>query len=294
MSNKEETNIKKNHRFLKFIIIFILVITSIILYSRFIATKGLDTKEYKITNSIITDNFHGFKIAHLSDIHYGRTTDKIDLERIVKEVNLLKPDLVLITGDLIDKDSVLNEGDDNDIIECLSNINASVGKYAISGNHDLYFDNWESIVTNSGFKNLNDSYELIYNDGYSPILLSGLSSNLESQSSIQERFGTIEEYLSTDELNNIYKILLIHEPDFIDNINYSKFNLVLSGHSHNGQIRLPFIESVILPNGAKKYSDEYYRLGETDLYISSGIGTSRISFRLFNKPSINFYRLTNK
>lgn len=288
---KEE---KKKHPIIKFIIIFILIIAAILLYSRFIATKGLVTKEYKITSSSIQDNFHGFKIVHISDVHYGRTTDKKDLNNMVKEVNLLKPDIVVLTGDLIDRDTKLDDDLKGEISEALSSINANVGKYAISGNHDSNFSEWESIINDSGFKNLNDTYELIYNDGYTPILLAGLSSNLNNQVDITERYNKILEYSNNENIKELYKILLIHEPDYINNIEYSNFNLILAGHSHNGQVRLPFIGGIILPNGAKKYYKEHYKINNTDLYISSGIGTSGISFRLFNKPSINFYRLTNK
>lgn len=285
---------KKKHPIIKFIIIFILIIAAILLYSRFIATKGLVTKEYKITSSSIQDNFHGFKIVHISDVHYGRTTDKKDLNNMVKEVNLLKPDIVVLTGDLIDRDTKLDDALKGEISEALSSINANVGKYAISGNHDNNFSEWESIINDGGFKNLNDTYELIYNDGYTPILLAGLSSNLNNQIDITERYNKILEYSNNENIKELYKILLIHEPDYINNIDYSNFNLILAGHSHNGQVRLPFIGGIILPNGAKKYYKEHYKINNTDLYISSGIGTSGISFRLFNKPSINFYRLTNK
>lgn len=285
---------KKKHPIIKFIIIFILIIAAILLYSRFIATKGLATKEYKITSSSIQDNFHGFKIVHISDVHYGRTTDKKDLNNMVKEVNLLKPDIVVLTGDLIDKDTKLDDILKGEISEALNSINANVGKYAISGNHDNNFREWESIINDGGFKNLNDTYELIYNDGYTPILLAGLSSNLNNQIDITERYNKILEYSSNENIKELYKILLIHEPDYINNIDHSNFNLILAGHSHNGQVRLPFIGGIILPNGAKKYYKEHYKINNTDLYISSGIGTSGISFRLFNKPSINFYRLTNK
>lgn len=285
---------KKKHPIIKFIIIFILIIAAILLYSRFIATKGLVTKEYKITSSSIQDNFHGFKIVHISDVHYGRTTDKKDLNNMVKEVNLLKPDIVVLTGDLIDRDTKLDDDLKGEISEALSSINANVGKYAISGNHDSNFSEWESIINDSGFKNLNDTYELIYNDGYTPILLAGLSSNLNNQVDITERYNKILEYSNNENIKELYKILLIHEPDYINNIDYSNFNLILAGHSHNGQVRLPFMGGIILPNGAKKYYKEHYKINNTDLYISSGIGTSGISFRLFNKPSINFYRLTNK
>ena len=289
--NQEE---KKKHPIVKLIIVFFLIITITLLYSRFVETKGLVTKEYKITSSSIQDNFHGFKIVHISDIHYGRTTNKKDLDKMVKEINLLKPDIVVLTGDLVDKDTNLDETIKNEIIESLSLINVTVGKYAISGNHDTKFNEWENIIISSGFKNLNDSYELIYSDGYTPILLAGLSSNLKNEIDISERYNKILGYSNNENIKDLYKILLIHEPDYINSIDYSNFNLILAGHSHNGQVRLPFVGGIILPNGAKKYYKEYYKLNNTDLYISSGVGTSGISFRLFNKPSINFYRLTNK
>lgn len=286
---------KQKHKLIKFLIIFIIILIALILYSHFFATKGLKVKEYKITNSIITDNFHGFKIVHISDIHYGRTVDQKDLENLVNEVNLLKPDLVVFTGDLIDEKTNLTEDDVKIISENLFNIEATVGKYAIGGEDDLNFSEWETIINEGNFKNLNDKYELIYNKGYEPILLAGIKSNSDNAENLIERYQVIEEYLNSDDkLNNIYKILLMHEPDFIDNINHSYFNLILAGHSHNGQINIPLFGAIITPEYSKKYYDDFYKLEGSDLYISSGVGTSDYSFRFCNKPSINFYRLTNK
>jgi len=286
---------KKNYTLIKIIIIAALLITGVILYSRFISTKGLKVKEYKITNSIITDNFHGFKIVHISDIHYGRTVKNKELQKLVTEINLLKPDIVVLTGDLIDKDTVLNKTMIDELKDNLSNINVTVGKYAISGEDDNNFNEWETIVKDAGFKSLNYAYELIYKDGYSPILIAGIKSNSDNPETLVERYQPIEQYLNSDEsLNNIYKILLIHEPDFIVNVNYSYFNLILGGHSHNGQIHIPLFGAITTPEYAKKYYAEYYKLNETDFYISGGVGTSDYSFRFCNKPSINFYRLTNK
>lgn len=286
---------KKNYTLLKIIIIAVLLITGIILYSRFISTKGLKVKEYKITDSLITDNFHGFKVVHISDIHYGRTVKLKELEKLINEVNLLKPDIVVFTGDLIDRDTTLDETIINELKTNLSNINVTVGKYAISGEDDISFNEWETIIKDAGFQNLNDTHELIYKDGYSPILLAGIKSNSDSPESLIERYQSLEQYLNSDEsLNNIYKILLIHEPDFIDDINYSYFNLILGGHSHNGQIHLPLFGPITTLEYSKKYYDEYYKLNNSHFYISGGTGTSDYSFRFCNKPSINFYRLTNK
>ena len=214
---------------------------------------------------------------------------------MVNELNLLKPDIVVLTGDLIDKDTILNENKINELKTNLNNIKTTIGKYAISGEDDENFSEWESIIKESGFTNINDNYELIYNKDYSPILIAGLKSNTNAKESLIERYQVIEQYLnSDDQLNGIYKILIMHEPDFIDNINHTYFNLILAGHSHKGQINIPLFGPVSTLDYSKKYYDEYYKLGDCDFFISSGIGTSDYNFRFFNKPSINFYRLTNK
>ena len=75
---------------------------------------------------------------------------------------------------------------------------------------------------------------------------------------------------------------------------YYQVNLILAGHSHNGQVRLPFIGAIYTPIGAKKYYDNYYNVSGTKLYISSGIGVSTTNYRLWNHPSINFYRINKE
>lgn len=280
------------NKFLKVIMIILLLFFCVLLYSRFIGTSGLNVKEYKVTNTSLSSNFDGFKIVHLSDIHYGTIINLKRLEQIVEKVNMLKPDIVVITGDLTDRDTTIEENDISDIASCLSKINASIGKYAIRGNHDYEIASWEKIILQSDFINLEESYELIYKDGYEPILIAGLSS-MQHEISVEERFNTLNSEIENLEENILYKILIIHEPDIIASINTTNYPLVLAGHSHNGQVRIPFIGAIIKPNGAKQYYDEYYQVNQSELYISSGIGTSELDFRLFNRPSFNLYRLTS-
>lgn len=280
-------------RFIIFLICFILVITGVLLYSRYIGTTGLNIKEYRLTYKSLTDDFYGLKIIHLTDIHYGRTVHKKELENIKKEVNLMKPDIIVFTGDLIDKDTKLTKTDLKILNSFLNGMEANIGKYAITGNHDYGFKNYDIILENGGFTNLNNKYELIYTNTTNNILLAGVSTNIYGKKTIKEKLNDTFEYLKNTDNKPVLSILIMHEPDFIDDINYSKFNLVLAGHSHNGQIRLPFIGALVKPNYAKKYYDEYYKIKNTDLYISSGIGVSEVNFRLFNRPSFNLYRLTN-
>lgn len=287
----------KEHSKLKIIIISLFIITLLtcllLLYSRYIGTSGIKIKEYRIQNNELKDDFYGLKIVHISDIHYGRNFSKKDFTNLVTKINLTKPDIVVFTGDLIDKDTKIDDKSMNEISECLLKIDANIGKYAITGNHDYKFDKWEIIIENGGFKNLNDNYDLIYTNSSNYILLSGVSTNVYGKTKIEDKLKTTFEILNSENKPN-YSILLMHEPDFVQEIDCTKFNLILAGHSHNGQVRFPFIGAIIKPNYAKKYFDEYYKIKTTDLYISSGIGTSEINFRLFNRPSFNLYRLTNK
>jgi len=280
----------KIRKWVKILFFLIVIISFFYLYSRYIGTKGIIVKESAIVDSNIPKNFYGFKIVQISDIHYKVTTTKEDLEKIVKEINLLKPDIVIFTGDLFDNNIKYTKKDYNDLKKILKNIDYNISKYAIKGEDDLSIKNWESIIEESDFVDLNDSYEVIYNNGLEPILLVGISSNYK-KNHIEKTINSIYEEIN---IEYKYSILILHEPDVIDSIDYSKFNLILAGHTHGGQIKLPFIDGIIKDKYAKEYTDKHYDLGNTNLYISSGIGTTKYKLRLLNKPSINFYRLRNK
>ena len=272
--------------FIKFIVVFILIVIALILYSRFIGTKGIVVKEYSIVNKDIPKSFYGFKIVHISDIHYKMTTDKDDLKKIKNEINLIEPDIVIFTGDLLDKNINYRESDYSDLIKFLSDIDYNIGKYYITGDNDND-EKIKGIMDESDFISLNDTYKLIYNGDNEPILITGVSSNYKD--------NKIKEVIENLKVNEEYKysILVLHEPDYINYIEYSNYNLILAGHSFNGLIKLPFIDGIIKDKGSKNYINDYYKLGNTKLYVSGGLGTSKIKFRFLNKPSFNLYRLRN-
>ena len=92
-------------------------------------------------------------------------------------------------------------------------------------------------------------------------------------------------------MDNYYRFILCHEPDEYKKISNYSFNVIFSGHSHGGQVRLPFIGKIYTPIGAKTYYDDYYKLDNKEIFISNGIGTTRIDIRFNSAPSINLYRL---
>ncbi len=288
----EEKKEKRKKRIFISLICFILFIALLLLYSRFIATSGLVVREYKVANERLPQDFYGLKIVQFSDLHYGSTIFKKDLEKIVQKVNELKPDLLVFTGDLIDKDTKVTEALKTELTDLLKEMKAKVGKYAVSGNHDYLYEGFKKIIQEAGFNFLDNSYDLIYYQGYQPILITGMSDSGQFQSDIDKAFAY---FTKDDKKEDIYTISLFHEPDDITSIlaKYS-VDLALAGHSHNGQVRLPFLPPLVTVRGARKYNDEYYRVDKTDLYISGGLGTSNYKFRLFNRPSINFYRLVKE
>lgn len=268
---------------LKIILILLIITILTTLYARYIGTIGLITKEYTIKDNEIPHSFDGLKIVHFSDLHYKRAINEEKVEKIIEEINLINPDIVVFTGDLIDKDIIPNEADYEFLIKSLDKIKAKYGKYSVLGNHD-YNEKEEilKVFQKSGFKYLENEYDIIYKNN-EKLLIGGLGNVTYGE-------DFIDEIISNEEIN--YQITLVHEPDVSDEIiKYTNTNLILAGHSHNGQVRLPIIGAIIKPSYAEKYYDEHYKIDNTNLYISSGIGVSTLNYRLFNHPSINFYRI---
>lgn len=280
-------------KIIKWILIIFTVLVLVIIYARYIGTMGLVTKEYTINDKYIPDGFDGIKIVHFSDLHYSRAISLNKVNDIIDEINLINPDIVVFTGDLIDKDVDLTKKDYTNLTTSLRKINAKYGKYAIMGNHDYYKDkdNVINIYNDSDFKYLENSYDIIYDKNDEAIFIGGVNTASYDLDDVDKTM----EYFKEEKNSDMYKIILIHEPDITDKIvkNY-EVNLILAGHSHNGQIRLPFIGAIYTPPYSKKYYDNYYNVDGTNLYISSGIGVSSINYRLWNRPSINFYRINKE
>lgn len=273
-------------RGLKLTLIFLIIIIITTTYARYIGTWGLITKESTIVDDNLPTSFDGIKIVHFSDLHYKRAISKDKVKKIIKEINLINPDIVVFTGDLIDKDITPNKDDFDFLTQELLKVNAKYGKYSVLGNHD--YEKKEEVINvfnGSNFLYLENEYDIIYKNNQT-IQISGLG-NI----TYEEEF--IDEIVPKENIN--YHIVLVHEPDISDEIiKQANTDIILAGHSHNGQVRFPIIGKIITPPYSEKYYDEHYKIKNTDLYISSGIGVSTLNYRLFNHPSINFYRINAK
>ena len=275
--------------FFKILMILIAFFGLFYLFNKYIFTNKIIVKEERISNEKIPDSFNGTKIVQFSDLHYGSTFFMDKVKEIVKLINVRNPDLIFFTGDLIDKNYTLSAKEQEELILELSKLNASIGKYAIIGDEDK--DSFLTVFNQSDFTILNNDFDLVYNDSETPILLVGISSKLQSASNVDKAFS----YFNSETYNSdIYTITLIHEPDLADDIvSFYHSDLILAGHSHNGNIRSPWGTPYKI-DGAYKYIDEYYSLNNSELYISSGLGTKDLGIRFLCLPSVNFFRLSNK
>lgn len=274
---------------LKIIIIIISIFSIFYMLNTYVFTNGVIVKEERVINDKIPDNFYGLKIVQFSDLHYGSTIFEDEVEKLVKLINSRNPDIVIFTGDLIDSKYKISAKEREKLIAELTKIKANIGKYSVYGDEDN--DEYATIIKQANFSLLNNSYDLVYDDANLPIIIVGISSLLNGNYNIDEAFSYFTEATSN---SNLYRIAIFHEPDLADYIlENNKADLLLAGHSHNGNINLPFVDVGIKYDGAKKYSKAVYQLDESKLYVSSGVGTNGSGIRFLCQPSINFFRLSN-
>ncbi len=279
----EEEEYTSHPLLIKTIITILVLFTLVLIYSFLICPKIFQTKEYKVESNLLPTTFHGLKIIQLSDIHYGTTVNKEQLNRIVKNINTLKPDIIVFTGDLIDKNISPNEDIKNEIIEALKPLKASLYKYAVYGNEDKQ-ENYEEIMNNIDFITLKNEARLLFYKGNEPIEIIGFNP-METNPDYNIINNPIEEIDTT----NLYKIVIMHEPNALDSILPSNPNLVLSGSTLGGTINI--VKPLILNDYNNKYHKDHYKINNTELFVSNGLGTTNINLRFNNNPSINFYRL---
>lgn len=237
----------------------------------------LNAPDRKITQVI--------RVIQLSDIQVNAYYTEHKLDKLVDKVNDLSPDVIVFTGDLFDNFSKYKAVDA--VTLALSSLNASYGKYAVWGNRDygggasrVYAD----IMSDSGFTLLKNEGVTITTTNGQELFIGGLDDALLGTPDISATLGQMGN-------DPDYRIILLHEPDLADRLETDSADLLLAGHSHGGQVRLPFIKS---PSTAlaEKYTAGFYDLSKNmKLYVNTGIGTSHIPVRFMVPPEIAVFNI---
>lgn len=280
----------------KKIIIIILNIVAILvlcgLYLRYENTK-LQVSNYKVINHNIPIDFDNYKIVQISDFH--NTKYKNLTNELINEIEKQKPNIIVLTGDLIDS----NKTDIDVAINFIKNINNIAPIYFIFGNHEA------NIINFSKFKEQLEENKVIILDNKTEVLkINEAEMNLIG---IDDPRMTHENFVLDSEIikieldsvkynENKYTILLSHRPELLDTYVEKELNLVLTGHAHGGQIRIPFIGGIIAPNQGifPKYTSGMFEEHKTTMIVSRGIGNSILPFRINNRPELVVITLNNK
>jgi len=242
--------------------------------------------KYEYVGKRLPKGFNGLKILHISDLHNknfgGRIFDKI------KDIN---PDIIVITGDLIDR----RRTNISVAAELVKNMAKTAPVYYASGNHEQLSGRYSEIRDTLIGLNVNvlDNSCILLNKNGDVISVSGIidpsvnfgNKNYNPKRNIVYVKSSINEAVEDKKLFNI---LLSHRPEYFDVYEEEEVDLVFSGHAHGGQIRIPFLGGILSPDQGffPEYSEGMHSLGETTMVVSRGLGNSLFPFRVFNRPEL--------
>lgn len=278
IKENNEITIKSKSKLNALKILIVIAVIALLTVFVYYNNTHLVITEYDYTNAKLPESIDGYCIVQISDLHNAKFGK--DNEKLLEKIRICSPDIIVITGDMVDCSGHTN------IPIALSFASAATDicpVYYITGNHEYYLSEEQrntflSGLMASGVIILNsESLELV--EG---VRLIGLDDN--------DLFHDFSNLVATEEFN----IVLAHEPQRIKNYASSNADLVFSGHAHGGQIRLPIIGGLAAPDQGfnPEYSEGLIHYNNTDMIISRGLGNSAFPFRIFNYPEIVCVRFT--
>ncbi len=276
---------RKKNRFLLFKRMKILIIISacIFFYAYFVEPNWIEVRALELKLPHLSAEFNGYKIVQISDIHIDKKMKKKYLNHLFQLVNQQKPDLIALTGDYV------SNGYEKFIpnLATLSQLKPKDKTVAVLGNHDYSSKNHtqatKQILQETNILNLENAvYSL--KRGHAMLHIAGVDDVWKRKDRLDLVLQQLPEAGAA--------ILLAHEPDFADvSAATGRFDLQLSGHSHGGQIRLPFFKPPILPILGSKYYRGLYHVGKMIQYTNRGIGFTHLHLRFNSRPEITVFTL---
>ena len=259
-----------------------------------LGNTALELNTYTISSSKLPESFDGYRIAHVSDLHNAEMGK--DNEKLLAMLRNADPDMIAITGDLIDSRNT-------DIEVALQFVQEAVKIapcYYVTGNHEARVNEYGELKAGmeaAGVTVLEDERTDISLEG-DTITLIGVN---DPSYQTDYLFGDSETVMSSKltELHTDgdgFTILLSHRPELFETYTNHNIDLVLSGHAHGGQFRLPFIGGLVAPNQGlfPEYDSGLYTEENTNMLVSRGIGNSILPFRINNRPEVILIELQAK
>lgn len=265
------------------LLIATLVGSSIFLY---LQNNLISITEVKITSNKIPSSFKGFKILQISDLHNKKFRD--NQETLIQKVKSINPNIIAITGDLIDSKSY----DPEVSMELIRELVKKYPVYFVTGNHEKWSGKYNDLE-----KELKQHHVTVLRNEHVSIQIGGQDIHILGIDDPEFVTGNRDEgNVVKDEIikakfemqPDTYNVLLSHRPEFLTEYADEQIDLVLSGHAHGGQIRLPFIGGLVAPNQGvlPTYTAGLYEKQNTSMVVSRGLGNSIIPQRIFNRPEL--------
>lgn len=263
--------------------IFMAVVALMITVALVVGNELITISEYEFYSEKIPDGFDGFCIVQISDYHNKQTGLKHLLDKISKQ----SPDIIVITGDIIDS----SKTDVPRAIEMVEETIKIAPVYYITGNHEgriskALQDELFSGLEGVGAIRLKDETISVFAENGDEITLIGI----DGQSSSSELVDIASK-------TEGFRLALSHYPEDVKEYRDSGVELVLTGHAHGGQVRIPFMNIGLFSPGEgflPKYTSGLHELGDTSMIVNRGIGNSSIPLRIFNRPEVTVITLSKK
>lgn len=278
--------------------IIVLAVVAIVLLALIIWTAwgnaALELNTYTISSDRLPVAFDGYRIAHVSDLH--NTEMGKDNEKLLTILREADPDIIAITGDVID-----SRNTDIDMALQFTKAAMEIAPcYYVTGNHEARVSEYDELkegMIELGVVVLEDGRIKLEQAGETISLLGANDPSFQTD----YLFGDSETVMLSklqDIINeeDTYTILLSHRPELFEVYKESKVDLVLSGHAHGGQFRIPFVGGLVAPNQGlfPKYDAGLYTEENTNMIVSKGIGNSILPFRFNNRPEVILIELEHK
>ena len=241
----------------------------------------VEPHRFRVTRRAITlprlpRQWDGLTIAHVTDIHLGRLSDLDDARQIVNMTNQLHPDLIVLTGDFVSNADSVSLA----LIEVLRDLRAPMGSYAVLGNHD-HWANAPGVIAmfeGAGIKFLTNENH-IFTRGGKALSFGGVDDLMIGHPDVMRTFRGVDK--------NIPRILLCHNPDYAEIMPAAaNVDLMLCGHTHGGQVRIPLIGPLMLPIKHRRYAEGLVDGPQCPVFISRGLGMVSIPVRFNCSPEI--------
>ena len=250
------------------------------IYVHKIEPNWLEVTQIEIKLPKLDRVFDGYRIVQITDLHAGDGIDRAQLERVVAAVNAQNPDLVVITGDHVSRLPRQHVK----LLDTLAKLHPRDRTLSVMGNHDVYNDPTpiRTAIAQAGITLLENTIYTVKRDR-ATLHIAGVGDVFAKQAKLDRVLAQLPPTGAA--------IMLAHEPDFADDTAATgRFGLQLSGHSHGGQIRIPFYGGY-LPEYARKYPLGRYQVGDMIQYTSRGIGMIKIYGRFNCRPEISVFTL---